>query len=273
MIRPLLKLALIIVWVALFYAPTWIAFKTKKFALRDWLVRYCDRGILAISGIRLTVTGSLSVARPLLIVSNHISYMDVPILGSVASVRFTPKKEIAAWPVIGSICRMLECVFVDRSSARVGEGKEEIGKALAGGNPVSVFPEATTGDGRHMLPFKSGFFKLAEENAALSVQPVAIIYKSIRNLPIDSIQWPGIAWYGDMELAPHVMEFLKLGQVEVELAFLPAVTIEGFGDRKKLALHCEQAIAAYMDEVKHAPRAVAQKRRFSVPVTWSRSKS
>jgi len=233
-----IKLPLLILWIGLWYGPVWIAYRFKKIDARDRMVRQCYRGILRIIGIRLKVTGEPSAARPLLLVSNHLSYLDLPLLCSQLPVRFMPKSEIARWLVIGSICRICDAVFVDRRPGKIREVKDTLQNALTGNNVVCLFPEGTTGDGLHMLPFKSGFFQLAEEGA-LTVQPVAITYTHIRRLPLDRTDWPSIAWYGDMELVPHLMHLLTLGSINAELTFLPPVT---HGDRKALANHCHSVI-------------------------------
>jgi len=239
------KLILLSLWIALWFGPVWLAFKLGKSAMRNRMVHLCSNGMLRIIGVRVTVTGRPSDIRPLLLVSNHISYLDIPILQSKAAVHFTPKIEIAGWPVISAISRICGAVFVDRRPEKLLEMKQSLHRALAGGDMISLFPESTTGNGIHMHPFKSGFFSLAEElidGRELTVQPAAITYSSIHKLPIDTTQWPLIAWYGDMELVPHLWNLLKLTPIDAELVFLPPVTLSQHGDRKKLAAHCQQVI-------------------------------
>jgi 1-acyl-sn-glycerol-3-phosphate acyltransferase len=189
----------------------------------------------------------------LLVVSNHLTYMDIPVLASQFAMRFTPKSEIAKWPFIGFLCRITDCVFVDRRPGKVKDTADMLHNVLARGEILSFFPEATTGNGIHVLPFKSSFFSLAEEEFSgqrLMVQPVAMTYTRVRNLPIDSMLWHKIAWYGDTELVPHLMEFLKLGAMHVDLHFLPPVSMEQYADRKELAQYCQQVITNVIDEVR-----------------------
>jgi 1-acyl-sn-glycerol-3-phosphate acyltransferase len=245
-LKAALKLVLLLLWIALWYLPVWLAKKWGKITSRDAMVRWCYCGILLIVGIRLKVTGSAEKIRPLLLVTNHLSYLDIFVLGSAAPVRFAPKSEIAAWPVIGGICRMCDAVFVDRRPEKIKETAANMQAALGRDELVCLFPEGTTGNGLHMLPFKSGFFSLAEEKITgreLTIQPAAISYTRIRRLPIDTTQWPLIAWYGDMELLPHLWRLLKIGSIDAELVFLPPVTKQHYGDRKQIAAHCHHAIA------------------------------
>jgi lyso-ornithine lipid O-acyltransferase len=253
MIQAVIKLIIFLLWGALWFIPVWLAWVSNKLAWRDWMVEISSRGFLRIAGIRLKVSGELIKDRPLLLVSNHISYFDVLMLASHAPLCFTPKIEISRWPVISTICRMMNCVFVDRRPDKIIEMRSALRDALAKGKVISLFPESTTGNGLNMLPFKSGFFSLAEEEIEgkeLIIQPAAMTYTHIRRLPIDSTQWPYIAWYGDMDMVSHLWRFLKLGTVDAELAFLPPVTLKEFEDRKALANHCYNVISKHIEAMK-----------------------
>ena len=222
-------------------------------------MRISSAGILRIIGIRVTVTGTASTIRPLLLVSNHVSYLDVLVLNACAPVCFTPKSEIAGWPVIKHIARMSGGIFVDRRAEKISEGKEKIVSALARGDVVCLFPEATTGTGLHMVPFKSGFFSLAEETIGgeeLTIQPAAVTYSHIRRLPIDTTQWPNVAWYGDMNLLPHLWNLLKIAPISAEMVFLEPITLEQYGDRKKLAAHCQKVIEDTIQTIRGRHRHV-----------------
>ena len=276
MIRAAIKLFLLVVWIGVFYPFAYGAYKLRKLQWRDWLVKVCFQGILRICEIRLHLVSHLSPVRPLLLVSNHLSYMDIPILGSQAVLSFTPKMDIATWPFIGSVCSIMDCVFVERSADKIADAREAMRRALANNRVLSLFPEATTGNGLEVLPFRSSLFSLAEElieGRELTVQPVAITYKTIRRLPIDRTQWPSIAWYGDMELLPHLWEFLQLGCIDVELAFLPAVTLHAHGDRKALAVHTQNAIVQHIEQSRKNKIPATQNMLLSALAYWFRSKS
>lgn len=216
------------------------------------LQRGC-RGILKLSGVQLTVHGSLSTLRPLLVVSNHLSYMDIIMLASCCHMRFTPKSEIARWPFIGFLCKIADCVFVDRRASKVKETSALMHEALNKDDVISIFPEATTGNGVHMLPFKSSFFNLADEDYTgrkLHIQPVALTYTHVKSLPIDHRLWPQIAWVGDDELVPHVWNFFNITPVKAELHFLEPVTMDSYKDRKDLAANCQKLIEQKIDLIR-----------------------
>lgn len=264
--KAFVKMLLLIVWIALCYPFVWLAYKLKKPKLRDRLAKFGFRGLLRIIGVSVRVTGSHSDLRPQLLVTNHISYLDIPILCCYTDAYFTPKAEIAKWPVIGSATNISGAIYVDRRPEKVLEMKQRLQTALAGNHALCLFPESTTGNGLRLQPFRSGFFSLAEEpvnGRELAVQPAALTYTHIRNLPIDTTQWPTIAWYGDMELVPHLWELLKLAPIEAELVFLPPVTLSQYGNRKKLAAHCQQVIGDTIQSIRQRRHDIAvPKARF-----------
>lgn len=276
MLKAALKAFLLILVIAFFFVPVAICHHLNRIVLRDRLVTVCNRFMLVIIGVRVTLRSHPSADRPLLLVSNHLSYLDVTILASQFPVSFTPKSEIASWPVIGRICHITGSIFITRSAASIERSKQEITKALSGGRLVCLYPEGTTGNGLELKPFKSSFFSLAEEPIGeknLMIQPVALTYQSIRRLPIDRSQWPSIAWYGDMELLPHLWDMLKLGHIDVEIAFLKPVSLQQFSDRKELAIHCQNEIAAQIEKTKLAGLGAIQNSGLLPVLSWLKSKS
>ena len=106
-----------------------------------------------------------------------------------------------------------------------------------------MFPESTSNDGNRNRPVKSSLFNVAEglsqSGKPITVQPVSIAYTRLNGLPL-GIGWrPFFAWYGDMELMPHLWKALRLGTLTVEVTFHPAVAATAFRNRKLLAKHCE----------------------------------
>ena len=254
-IKSVIKLVLIAVWVGFWYPLAWLAYRFQKISYRDKMSVIFNRGLLKIIGIKLVVSGEATQDRPLLLVSNHVSYLDIPIIAAQTAVCFTPKIEIASWPLIGSITRVSGALFIDRRPEKVLEFKKALHNTLASGRIVCLFPEATTGNGLRLQPFKSGFFSLADEpieGQRLTIQPACIAYTHISGLPIDSAQWPNIAWYGDMILAPHAWELMQLGPIKVHLTFLPPITPKDGSDRKQIAAECHQLIGNTLQETRMA---------------------
>lgn len=194
-------------------------------------------------GIRIRITGAPARARPLLIVSNHFSYLDLFVLGSVLPVAFTPKSEIRSWPILGFMCRASGCLFIDRRASRTLSNKKLLEEALSAGDIISLFPEGTTNDGTGLLPFKTSFFSLAKENG-IPVQPVSISYTKFNGHKVTPADYPSIGWYGDAYFFPHVAHYLRQRGVEARIIFHPPVEPERFASRKELALYCRDVIAA-----------------------------
>lgn len=232
--------ALLIVWVFFWVPFVLVLHVLKKRKLRAKLVMFIAKGMMFFCHVRVKKIGEIASDRPLLLASNHLSYIDIPVLMSVVDCRFVAKKEIAKWPVISGLCKLHDVIFIDRSASKISANNETIASVLAAGEVVTLFPEATTGDGKRLLPFKPAYFEAA---AHAPVQPVAIAYRSIRGLPIDYGQWPLIAWYGDMVLLPHLWKLLSLGKIDVEVHFLPVLP-QAANDRKELSLQAHSAVEA-----------------------------
>ncbi|MBV8935825.1 MAG: 1-acyl-sn-glycerol-3-phosphate acyltransferase, partial [Alphaproteobacteria bacterium] len=111
-----------------------------------------------ILGFRIRVIGKPTSKRPVLYAANHISYTDITVLGSVIPGSFIAKSEIARWPFFGWLAKLQRSVFVDRQVRSTAAQRDAIGKRLAAGDALILFPEATSGDGNRVLPFKSALF-------------------------------------------------------------------------------------------------------------------
>jgi lyso-ornithine lipid O-acyltransferase len=204
------------------------------------------RLVCRILGIRVAAQGEMAKNRPLLIVGNHTSYLDIEVLGSLIPGSFVAKAEIARWPFFGWLAKLQRSVFIERRSSKAREHKDEIEKRLLEGDVLILFPEGTSNDGNRILPFRSALFSVAErrvEGEALVVQPVSLAYTRLDGMPMGRSFRPFFAWYGDMELPPHLWQMLGLGIVTAEVIFHEPVTIDRFGSRKALAEHCWRIVS------------------------------
>lgn len=199
-----------------------------------------------ILGIRVERRGRMSRAAPTLFASNHTSYWDIVVLGSLIPASFVAKSEVARWPFFGLLAKLQRSVFVDRRANRAGKQRDEMVRRLEHGDSLILFPEGTSDDGNRVLPFKSALFAVAElrpHGKPLVVQPVSISYTRLDGMPIGRYLRPYYAWYGDMELLGHLWQALGLGHLTVVVEFHPPVTLESFPSRKALASHCQEAVA------------------------------
>ncbi len=202
-----------------------------------------------ILGFRVEVRGPRSTAHPTLYVCNHISYLDIMILGSLIKGSFVAKSEVARWPLFGWLARLQRSVFIERRGLKAARHRDALNQRLEDGDDLILFPEGTSGDGNQVLPFKSALFSVAERrphDLPLLVQPVSIAYTRLDGVPMGRYLRPLFAWYGDMEMGGHLWHVAGLGWATVVVEFHPPATIEDYGSRKMLSDYCQGRVAAGM---------------------------
>lgn len=206
-----------------------------------------QRFVCFLIGIRITVTGAPAEDRPLLLLSNHNSWLDIPILASVAPVSFVAKREVAGWPVVGFLARAQRSVFVDRTRRQAtGAHADEVAGRLSKGDIIVLFAEGTSSDGNKVLPFRSALVGAAqmaiESGGVATVQPVAIAYQKMLGLPLGRQHRPLVAWYGGTNLLPHLKRVLSEGGIDVHVVFGPARRLSARDDRKAATLEAGEMV-------------------------------
>jgi 1-acyl-sn-glycerol-3-phosphate acyltransferase len=192
-----------------------------------------SRVVCALLGVRVRVEGTPPAGRPVLILANHVSWLDILVITATAPVIFVAKSEVAAWPLIGRVARARGTVFVERGRRHQTSGANSaIAGFLAEGQSIVLFAEGTSSDGNRVLPFRSalvGALKeaLAQGGADIAVQPLSIAYTRIQGLPMGRQHRPLVAWYGERDLVPHVREFLLRAAVDVTLSWGEPVAYDG----------------------------------------------
>lgn len=202
------------------------------------LQRLWCAGALVLLGVRVTRRGA-PPAGACVVVSNHLSYLDVAVLGAARPMRFVAKSEVAGWPVFGPLARLARVLFLRREQRRdllrVGDG---IRATLAAGASVAFFPEGTSTCGAEVRPFHPGLLQPAVE-AGLPCLPVALRYETPAGQPAPSL---GVCWWGEMTFGPHFGRLLALPWVRAEVAWGAAPVRAG--DRKALAAALQREVAA-----------------------------
>ncbi len=244
--RGALRLTLYALW-TLVLIPLQALAVAARSPLRHRLPLVYHRVCARLIGLDVVVRGQRVTTGPVLFVSNHSSYLDITVLGSVVPGSFVAKSEVAGWPLFGLLAKLQRTVFVERKArSEVGRQRDDLGGRLDAGDSLILFPEGTSSDGNRTLPFKTALFAVAARRIAdkpLTVQPVSVTPTRLDGIPMGIAFRPFYAWYGDMDLAPHLWQAFKLGGMTVEVEFHPPVTIEGFSSRKALAEHCQRAIS------------------------------
>jgi 1-acyl-sn-glycerol-3-phosphate acyltransferase len=209
------------------------------------LPRLYHRLCCRLIGFRLDVRGVPSPHRPTLFVANHVSYSDIMVLGALIEGSFVAKAEIAGSPLFGQLAKLQRSVFVDRRVRTARDQRGSMAERLHRGDNLILFPEGTSSDGLRVLPFKSALLGAAHlgENRTALVQPVSIAYTGHDGLPIIRYERPAFAWYGDMDLAPHMWHLFGLGSIGVVIEFHPPLDPADFPSRKALTEHCRRVIA------------------------------
>lgn len=225
----------------------WIAVKLRSRAALSIPVLF-HRWLNRLLGIRRHINGSPSADRPLLLVANHVSWIDITVLSAILPVSFIAKSEVGTWPLFGGLARLQRSVFVDRGRrSATGAVNRVIAERLGGGDVMVLFGEGTSSDGLRVLPFRSALLGAAHaaslgRGGSVWLQPVAVTYVGRHGLPISRNHRPQLAWYGGMDLLPHVWAALREGAIDVAVSFGPAFEADAAGDRKQLARRAEEEV-------------------------------
>jgi 1-acyl-sn-glycerol-3-phosphate acyltransferase len=204
-----------------------IGARRRELAVKaEWLSRTCRRLLRAL-GIRVVSRGM--PARGAVIVSNHLSYIDIVVLSSLTPVIFVAKREVRGWPLFGWFAEKAGTRFIDREKrgdvTRIGG---ELGPVMEAGPSVVLFLEGTTSDGREVLPFRASLLAPAV-GAGWKLAPAGITYA----VPAGRSAETEVCWWGDMTLPPHLGNLATLSWVEARVAW--GENVQAAGDRKVLA--------------------------------------
>ncbi len=179
---------------------------------------------LFIFGIKVTLTNSHYIKRKqnYFIIGNHLSYIDVILVGSQIPVVFVAKKEVRSWPLLGTLAWLGGMLFIDRTITGSTHRPyiHQIANALKDGFNISIFPEGTSSNGESVLPFKKTIFS-CPILAQTPILPIAIRYVSVNHQSFSPKNRDLVCWYADMKFADHFWRFLGLKEFTVEIVVMP----------------------------------------------------
>jgi len=310
--------------------PQWLSVKLGLRSRRLIPVVY-HRMLCALLGVRIRVVGERARADRLLIASNHVSWLDISVLVTLAPFVFVAKREVAGWPLFGLLARLNRSVFVERERrSKTAHVNREIAARLAEGDPVVLFAEGTSSDGNRVLPFRSSLIGAAQAALAYApseettgarrfglsvradaqptcqdpsdvrqagcfarsplageewqggyaselsacgpplslslprqgggkpysnttprsdgsdcpilIQPLSIAYLGLDGLPMGRQHRPYVAWYGAMDLLPHLAEIIQRGAIDVVVTWGEPVSIDRTTDRKAITRALETEV-------------------------------
>ncbi len=207
-----------------------------------------QNGTRMIFSIKPIIQGSPIKDRQIIYVSNHISYLDIPVIGSILRASFVAKEDVASWPVFGFLSTLQQTAFISRRKSDAKKGQNTLDNMLADKKSLIIFPEGTSTDGREVRPFKSSLFSIALKNADQNIEIQPITLKMIKSdgKQIDTQESRDIyAWHINMDtpLHIHLWRFAKTTGTEISVEFHPPINPSDYSDRKELAKACHSAVS------------------------------
>jgi 1-acyl-sn-glycerol-3-phosphate acyltransferase len=201
------------------------------------LVRWWHGRLCRALGIRIETIGDL--APNALLVANHVSWLDISVIGAQGRIGFVSKAEVREWPLIGWMAGIAGTLFMTRGANQTGEVIHRVDERLRTGVAMVVFPEGTTTDGARLLRFHPRLLA-AGQGAGIRVQPVAVRFGT------NGAPDPIAPFVGDDALLPHLARLVRHTGLRVRLHFLPP--LEGRElSRGEISEYCRSAIAAALD--------------------------
>ena len=206
-------------------------------ATRDRLIRPWCRAIARAAGVQVRITGAAPVTGGALLVANHISWLDIPLLAAVRPARMVAKAEIRTWPVAGVVAARGGCLFIDRDRLRALPATvATLAGTLRAGTAVTVFPEGSTWCGREQGYFRRAVFQAALD-ARVPVQPVRIRYL----LPGGAAS-TAPAFVGQDTLPASLWRVVTTRRIIAEVEVMPPLAPGAHTDRRALADAAQLAV-------------------------------
>lgn len=197
-------------------------------------------------GMEVELTGTFPLRTGdtgFLLVSNHVSWTDIPVIGGLVQINFLSKAEVKRWPLIGRLAHISGTLFIQRGAGKTDQVARQMAAYLDEGRSVLFFPEGTTSDGRRVGRFHRKLFRTCEHTQT-QVVPVAIQY-DVQGLTEDARN--PVAFIDDDEFTAHLWRLLSFSRVKVRVAVLPPRTL----DVKDLDRHVEQIRSDIQQQVDH----------------------
>jgi len=230
-------LALLLSTLVLFAFPRLQA-RWRMFVFRSWSL-----SVLPVLGVEVEVEGK-PPEPPFLLVTNHLSYVDIPVIGSQVGAVFVAKSEISSWPGVGLMCRSINTIFINRNVRRdLPRVMRDIEREMAHGMGVVLFAEGTSSKGATILPLRPSLL----ESAARSDIPVSFGTLSYHTPEGEPPAHLAVCWWGGMDFSPHAGQFARLRRVHAKIVFGDEPIHDV--DRKQLARRLRSAMLERFDPV------------------------
>lgn len=202
------------------------------------LVRAWYGYMLWLLGIKVTVVNRRNLSKKQkIILSNHISYMDILVLGAYFDCFFVAKMDIAGWPIFGFLAKVGGTVFITRQRQHVKTQLDLLQTHVDAGQSLLIFPEGTTSNGTLVKPFKSSLLNAAfNAKKPPVIQPVSLIYTHMNRKKMQTHRdYDHVAWYDDMTLVPHLWQALRQKSFTAKVVIHPTLHVTEENNSKQMA--------------------------------------
>jgi 1-acyl-sn-glycerol-3-phosphate acyltransferase len=214
-----------------------------KLLWRRFVTRLWARVLAGIIGLRIYSHNTPPNA-PFLLVSNHLSYLDVIVLQSQLDCAFVAKSEVASWPLVGLAARSVGTIFIERKVGRhIQRTLKQIQETMGNGLGVVLFAEGTSTNGRTVSRFKSPLLEIA----ACEETPVRYASISYSVLPGERPAPESVCWWGDMTFPDHLFRMLKMPSLDAHLVYGVEPIVDS--NRHVLAKKLWSAVSAQFEPV------------------------
>ena len=207
-----------------------------------FIPRLWQRAVRKIFGIKVEITGHPYTDDQTIYISNHLSYLDIPVIGSTLKASFVAKEDLAGWPVFGFLSKLQQTAFISRARKDAKKEKHALDNMLNEGKSLILFPEGTSSDGSTVLPFKSSLFSIALKNDSdrdITIQPITLKIIQVNGENADKQHVRDLySWHGDMTLSPHLLSFMKCRGATISMTFHQTYKASDFDCRKALSKEC-----------------------------------
>ncbi|MAZ76872.1 MAG: 1-acyl-sn-glycerol-3-phosphate acyltransferase [Micavibrio sp.] len=212
------------------------------------------RSLCFVFGIKVRIQGEIKANQQVVYVGNHLSYLDIILMGSFLRANFVSKDDVKGWPLLGLLATLSHTLFISRTPAKALKSIEQMKKALNQKRSLIVFPEGTSSTGQEVQPFKSSFFDIFLKNdvkESLLVQPFTIgLIKTDNKAVQNDKDYDLYAWYGDMGLQPHIWALGKSKGAQLIVRFHPPKAAKEYENRKTLSIECYEQVSRGLNDIK-----------------------
>lgn len=245
-LRAAFKIVVLLPVVLVLLPLQWVILKTRLTPGHGVPMLF-HRFLLRLMGAKVHVEGHMP-AGAALICANHVSWFDIPVLGSLFPLTFVAKAEVGTWPGVGFLANLQRTLYIDRTrKSATATTNAAMAARMTAGIPVVLFAEGTSSDGHKVLPFKSSLIGAVREVidtpdngiSSLPVVPLAICYKKRGGIPMGRALRYAYAWAGDTELAPHLKFMLEDGGIDIHVVIGEPVMAGAGLDRKQITRQVE----------------------------------